>query len=148
VDLPADVAFIPLAPIRDPALVVPTVAFVLGVREAGDRSLADALVAALQGRRVLLVLDNLEQVLAAVPALAQLMAGCADLKVLATSRMVLRLYRERVFPVPSLALSAPDHPVLPDPAARLSASHATTVTSTRDSPAYGCVSTMQPAHAT
>src|SRR5918997_4779734 len=78
-DLAADfaggVAFVALAPVADPALVLPTIAQAVGVREAGDRPLAERLARALIGRRLLLVLDNFEHVLAAAPAVAALLAA-------------------------------------------------------------------------
>jgi non-specific serine/threonine protein kinase len=101
------VAFVSLAPIRDPRLVLPTVAQVLGVREAGDWSVVEVLADALGERLLLLVLDNLEQVPAA-PHIAELLVACPSVKVLATSREVLRVSGECDFPVPPLAL--PDGP--------------------------------------
>jgi predicted ATPase/DNA-binding CsgD family transcriptional regulator len=98
------VGFVPLAPIRDAALVMPTIAQALGVREAGDRPLADQLIALLRERALLLVLDNLEQVLAAAPRIAALLAACPRLTVFATSRAPLRVSGERIFDVPPLAL--------------------------------------------
>jgi predicted ATPase/DNA-binding CsgD family transcriptional regulator len=98
------VAFVPLAAIRDPALVLPTIAQALGVREAGDRPLTDQLVALLRDRELLLVLDNLEQVLAAAPRVAALLAACPRLTILATSRAPLRVSGERTFDVPPLTL--------------------------------------------
>jgi predicted ATPase/DNA-binding CsgD family transcriptional regulator len=95
--------FVPLAPIRDPALVLPTVAHALGFRDGGDRPLAARLATALRDRTVLLVLDNLEQVLDAGPQLAELLAGCPGLTVLATSRALLRVSGEHDFPVAPLA---------------------------------------------
>ncbi len=103
---PDGVAFVPLAAVRDPGLVLPTIAAALGVREAGDRPLADRLAAALRGRAPLLVLDNLEQVPAAAPRLAALLAACPGLTVLATSRAPLRVSGERTLGVPPLALPA------------------------------------------
>ena len=97
-------AFVPLAPVRDPALVVPTIAQALGVQEAGHRSLVGRLAAFLGERELLLVLDNLEQVVAAAPRVAALLAACPGLTVLATSRAPLRLSGEREFPVPPLTL--------------------------------------------
>ena len=101
---PDGVGFVPLAPIRDPALVLPAIAQALGVREAGDRPLADQLVGLLRDRELLLVLDNLEQVLSAAPRIAALLAACSRLTVLATSRAPLRVSGERTFDVPPLAL--------------------------------------------
>ena len=101
---PDGVGFVPLAAIRDPALVLPTIAQALGVREAGDRPLADQLVGLLRDRELLLVLDNLEQVLAAAPRVAALLAACPRLTILATSRAPLRVSGERTFDVPPLAL--------------------------------------------
>ena len=63
-DFADGVRFVPLAPVRDPALVLPTIAQALGVREAGDAPLADRLAAALRATAaLLLVLDNFEHVL-------------------------------------------------------------------------------------
>ena len=101
-------AFVELAPVADPSLVASTVAQALGVRPAGAESPAAALVRALRGRRLLLVLDNFEHVLPAAPLVAELLAACPELTVLATSRAPLRLRGERVLPVPPLALPDPD----------------------------------------
>jgi predicted ATPase len=103
-DFPDGVAFVPLAAIRDPALVLPALAQAMGVREAGDRPLADQLVALLHDRTLLLVLDNVEQVLAAAPRVASLLAACPCLTVLATSRAPLRVSGERTFSVRPLQL--------------------------------------------
>jgi non-specific serine/threonine protein kinase len=106
------IAFVPLAAVRDPTLVLPTVAWALGLRESPDRPPPDQLAAWLGGRRFLLVLDNLEQVVAAAPYLADLLARCPELKILATSRVALRLSGERQYPVPPLGLA--DLATLPD----------------------------------
>src|SRR5262245_51589007 len=71
------VMFVPLAPILDPALVLPTISQALGVRETGTRPLADRLQTVLRDREMLLVLDNLEQVLEAGAEIAALLAACA-----------------------------------------------------------------------
>ena len=96
--------FVPLAPLADPALVLPTLAQAFGVRDAGDRPLAERLRGALAGRHALLVLDNVEQVVASAPAVAALLAACPDLKALATSRVRLRVSGEHTYRVPPLAL--------------------------------------------
>jgi non-specific serine/threonine protein kinase len=105
------VAFVPLAPISDPALVLPTVARTFGLREGPDRPLPEQLADRLGGRRFLLVLDNLEQVAAAAADLADLLGLCPGLKVLATSRVLLRVSGEHRYSVPPLHL--PDLSRLP-----------------------------------
>lgn len=106
-----EVAFVPLAAVRDPALVVPTIGHDLGVRDTPDRPLGEWVAAALRGRRALLVVDNAEQVLAAVAAaVADLLAACAGLTVVATSREALGLTGERVVAVGPLPLPGDDAP--------------------------------------
>jgi predicted ATPase/DNA-binding SARP family transcriptional activator len=97
------VFLVDLAAVRDPALVVPAVAAALGVREGGGSSVADALVRELGDRDVLLVLDNVEQVIAAAAALGDLLARTRGLRLLVTSRTPLRLAAERVILVEPLA---------------------------------------------
>ena len=80
----------------------------MAVREAGGRPLREALATFLRGRRLLLVLDNFEQVVAAAPSVTALLAACPDLKVLVTSRIALRVLGEQEFPVPPLALPDPE----------------------------------------
>ncbi|MEA2523389.1 MAG: hypothetical protein QOF73_616, partial [Thermomicrobiales bacterium] len=99
-------AFVDLAAVRDPGLVLPAVAAVLGVREVPDRQLIDALVEALRGRSLLLVLDNLEQVATAGTDLADLVAGSPGLTILATSRVPLHVSVEQEYPVPALTTPA------------------------------------------
>src|SRR5206468_884492 len=85
-DFPDGVCFVPLAPIRDSALVPSAIAGVLGVREAGGRPLVAGLQAFLKDRRALLLLDNVEHVLDAAPVVTELLTVCPRLAVLATSR--------------------------------------------------------------
>ncbi|MBI4497726.1 MAG: tetratricopeptide repeat protein [Chloroflexi bacterium] len=105
-DFPDGVFFVSLAPVTDPALVIPTVASALGIADydRGAASQFDRLRASLQDQRVLLVLDNFEQVLAAAPSLTGLLAACARLKVLVTSRAALRVRGEHEYTVSPLAL--------------------------------------------
>jgi predicted ATPase/class 3 adenylate cyclase len=98
------VFFVALAPINDPGLVVSTIAQTLGVREVGGRPLLDSLKDTLRDKRLLLVLDNFEQVLPAAPLVTDLLAECPTLRILVTSRAVLRVSGERDYPVPPLAL--------------------------------------------
>ena len=116
---PDGVVFVDLAPLADPALVLPTVARALGLRPDGGAALDAQLALALRGRRALLLLDNLEQVAAAAATLAALVRACPTLALLATSRVALRVRGEQVYPVPPLAL--PDATAATDPAALLAA---------------------------
>jgi predicted ATPase/class 3 adenylate cyclase/DNA-binding CsgD family transcriptional regulator len=101
------VFFVSLAPLSDPELVPSAIAQALDLKETGGRPLVESLQDFLRGKRVLLVLDNFEHVLAAAPVVRMLLGAEPSLSVLVTSRAVLRLYGEHDFPVPPLAL--PDH---------------------------------------
>jgi predicted ATPase/class 3 adenylate cyclase len=101
-DFPGGVFLVTLAAIRDPGLVVPTVARTLGVREGAGRTVEEALGEFLGDRQVLLLLDNFEQVVEAAPEVAGLLAACPGLSVLVTSREPLRLSGEQEYPVPPL----------------------------------------------
>ena len=103
---PRRLAFVSLASLHDPDLVHPQIAAALGVRQGMERPLVDRLVAILADGPFLLVLDNLEQVPAAAPHIAQLLVACPRLTVLATSRAPLHVSGERTFVVPPLALPA------------------------------------------
>jgi len=105
------VFFVNLAPISDPALVVPTIAQTLGVSEAGSQPLSVTLHAFLRDKQMLLVLDNCERVLDAAPEVTNVLTACAGVRVLATSQATLGLRGERVYPVPPLAV--PDMALLP-----------------------------------
>jgi non-specific serine/threonine protein kinase len=74
--------FVDLAPLADPHLVVNAIAQTLGVRDAGDLALVESVRAHLREQRLVLLLDNFEQVLDAAPVVADLLAACSDLKVL------------------------------------------------------------------
>jgi predicted ATPase/class 3 adenylate cyclase len=102
--------FVDLAPLTDPALVPSVIATALGVQEEGDRPLLASLIADLQNKRLLLVLDNFEQVAAGAATVADLLAACPGLAVLATSRTRLRLRGEQELAVPPLALPEPGRP--------------------------------------
>jgi non-specific serine/threonine protein kinase len=104
------VYFVPLAPISDPALVVPATAHSLGVRESADVPLLEGLKTYLRTRNLLLVLDNFEQVVEGATLFSELQIAAPGLKVLATSRVPLHLYGEHEYPVPPLAV--PDGPPL------------------------------------
>jgi predicted ATPase len=91
---PDGVTFVGLGGVRDAGLVVGAIAAALAIREAPDRTPLEAVIDHLRERRELLVLDNCEHVLAAGPRVSELLAACPGLRVLATSRAVLRLRGE------------------------------------------------------
>jgi predicted ATPase/DNA-binding CsgD family transcriptional regulator len=100
-----------LAAIQEPTLVTAMVATVLGVRQAADVSVADALAAHLARQQMLLVLDNCEHVLDAVAQLsASLLLAADDIRILATSREPLRLPEEARYRLGPLTLPAPGAP--------------------------------------
>jgi len=86
--------FVDLSPLLESALVVPTIARTLGVLEQGGTTILDTLKEYLKERQLLLVLDNFEQVVDAAPHVAQLLSSCPEWKVLATSRVPLRVRAE------------------------------------------------------
>jgi non-specific serine/threonine protein kinase len=101
--------FVDLAPIDEPSLVPASVAKVLWVREETGRPITETLVEALRDRKLLVVLDNCEQVVTAAAKLAEtLLRGCPRVGLLATSREPLGIAGEHVYRVPSLGVPAPD----------------------------------------
>ncbi len=111
-DFADGVHLVSLAPISDPAFVIPTIAHSMGFMESGSQSLLDLLKTTLHDKHRLLLLDNFEHVITAATLLAELLEACPDLKLLVTSREVLRLRGEHQFAVLPLAL--PDLKHLPD----------------------------------
>jgi predicted ATPase/class 3 adenylate cyclase/Tfp pilus assembly protein PilF len=103
-DFPDGTFFAPLATLTEAELFFSAVAETLGVKETAEQPLEESLKDYLGQRRLLLVLDNFEQVLGAAPQVTELLAVAPGLKVLATSRAPLGLYGEHEFPVPPLSL--------------------------------------------
>jgi predicted ATPase/DNA-binding CsgD family transcriptional regulator len=97
-------AFVSLAPVVDPELVAPAMFQVLRGWEAGVEFSFDRLAHLVGDHALLLVLDNFEHVVSAAPVIADLLAVCPRLKILVTSRVVLRLSAEQEFAVPPLSL--------------------------------------------
>ena len=121
---PDGVCFVSLAAVRDPTVVLGTLARALGVRELPGRPLAAGVRDYLAGKRLLLVLDNFEQVLAAATLVTGLLAACPHLTMLVTSRIVLHVQGEQTFAVPPLTLpnrwrNAPTEPILQAEAVQL-----------------------------
>lgn len=100
--------FISLDSLFDPTLIIQTVASIFNVRESTSRPLNDGVIAALQGKQLLLILDNCEHLLDACAQLINtLLLHCPDLKVLATSREALGISGEVIFTMPSLPVPEP-----------------------------------------
>ena len=98
------VFFVALAPIRDYRLVAPAIVEALGLRDNGNLPSEDALKAYLQDKRMLLVLDNFEQVIDAASVVVGLLQTAPDLKVMVTSRAALNVLGEQQFPIAPLSL--------------------------------------------
>jgi predicted ATPase/class 3 adenylate cyclase len=116
------VIFVALAQLVDSALVIPTIAGSIGLPEQPGRRPLDVLKDYLRNKSVLFVLDNFEQVMDGARVVAELLGAAPGLKVVVTSRSVLRLRGEREIGVPPLAVpsraQAPDSDIL-SPAVRL-----------------------------
>lgn len=95
--------FVPLEGVLEPGLLLPTIAFGLGIRDNGEAALEERISLALAERRVLIVLDNFEQIVDAAPVLVRLYTVAPAAMFLVTSRIVLHIRGERVYEVPSLA---------------------------------------------
>jgi predicted ATPase len=98
------VVFVPLEGVEDPAAVLPQVAASIGFGLDGVDAPVDALTAVFADRPVLLVIDNFEQVQAAAPDIAGLLARCPDVSALVTSRVPLKIRGEQVLPLGPLGL--------------------------------------------
>jgi len=104
---PEGTAFVDLSAVTDPQLVPDAIAAALGLVGQGRERPLDTLQRRLAGRRMLLVLDNFEQVLGAAPAVADLLQRVPGLRVLVTSRVVLRLRGEQEWRVDPLGVPPP-----------------------------------------
>ena len=104
---PDGVYFVELSTISDPELVLPTVAMALSLPDHGKRTSLDRLADHLGDQRVLLVLDNFEQVTDAAAAVKDLLGRCPNLTVIVSSRVVLRVSGEQEYLVPPLGLPDP-----------------------------------------
>ena len=98
------VFFIDLSPNRDAQAVLASIARTIGLTETADGTLLAELERQLHHQRVLLVLDNFEQVMEAAPTAIELLSGCPALKLLVTSREPLHVRGEHVYAVPPLSL--------------------------------------------
>lgn len=99
--------FVDLAPLSDPELVPSTIASALSIREEPGQPILDRIIERLGVRRVLVLLDNLEQLPAASPLIGELLARCPNIHVLVTSRAPLHLRGEQEYLVDPLRLPEP-----------------------------------------
>jgi predicted ATPase/class 3 adenylate cyclase len=104
--------FVDLSSVHDPALVASVIAGELGVAEVPGRPILDAVKDHLRHKELLLVADNFEQLVDAAGVIEDLLAEAPDLKVIATSRVVLSLRGEQEYEVPPLRPAEPGN--LPD----------------------------------
>src|SRR5579864_1640252 len=93
-DFPDGIFWVPLAELRDAKMVTPAIAQAVGSPGSLDGRLT--------GKRMLIVIDNFEQVMSSAPDVAKMLDGAESVKVLVTSREPLRLRAEYEFPVPTL----------------------------------------------
>ncbi|HLY13947.1 MAG TPA: adenylate/guanylate cyclase domain-containing protein, partial [Candidatus Limnocylindrales bacterium] len=110
-DFPEGVYFVALEPIREAALVGTTIAAVLGLTEDSNVPIGARLSAWIGARKILLDLDNFEQVIEAAPLIGELIRSTTALKLIVSSRSPLRISGEQEYPVPGL-------PTPPDSAAQ------------------------------
>lgn len=110
-EFPDGVYFVGLATITDRQMVVSAILQTLGIKEAAGQSLLESLKTYLLDKHLMLLLDNFEQVLAAAPIVTELLEAAPMLKIMVTSRVVLRLAAEQEYSLPPLVL--PDLKKLP-----------------------------------
>jgi predicted ATPase len=108
-DFTDGVYFVALAPLRDPDMVLPTIAHTLSLKESGSEPVTDRLHTYLRDKHLLLMLDNFEHLMPAAPVVGELLTTCPHLKLLVTSREVLHLRAEQQFSVPPLAVPDRKH---------------------------------------
>ncbi|CAN5697961.1 hypothetical protein BH23CHL4_BH23CHL4_15870 [soil metagenome] len=108
------VRFVPLDSVRDPSLVAAAIAQAVDVQPTGGAVMHDAMTSAFQQGNILLVVDNFEHVLTAASVLTELLAHCPGLKILVTSRVLIRVTGENAMAIPPLASPDPLTPLALD----------------------------------
>jgi len=103
-DYPDGVWFVPLDSLSDPLLVTHTVASVFGIREGADGQVTETLKNVLHWKAMLLILDNCEHLLDSCAQLIKiLLTHCPSLRILTTSREILKMEGEATYYLPSLS---------------------------------------------
>ncbi|WP_082541290.1 DUF4062 domain-containing protein [Microbacterium sp. Root166] len=113
--------FVLLEGVLEPGLLLPTIAYHLGIRDNGEAALEERISHALADRKVLVVLDNFEQIVEAAPVLVRLYSVAPTATFLVTSRIVLRIRGERVYEVPTLTTPPQGASASLDPSTRSAA---------------------------
>jgi predicted ATPase len=103
-EFPEGVYFVEMGTTVDPDLAASTIAKSLGVQEVSGKPKLEVLTSHLENKRILLVIDNFEQITDAAPQIAELLTSSLSLKILVTSRNLLHLSAEHEFAVPALTL--------------------------------------------
>jgi predicted ATPase len=113
-NFPDGVYLVALAPLTDSNLLASSIAMTLGILENPTRPVVESVKDSLQPKQTLLVLDNFEQIVAAAPVVADLLAACPGVKVLITSRVVLHIRGEHEYPVAPLKLPEAGRQLAPE----------------------------------
>lgn len=100
------VCFVPLATLRDPDLLMSTVATALGIRDRAPLTSEQQVKMILRDMHMLLFLDNFEHLINASSIVEELLQACPHIKILVTSRQILQLQAEHIFTIPTLSLPA------------------------------------------
>jgi predicted ATPase len=108
-DFDDGVFFVDLSSLREADLVAPAIAHTFSLHELPDKSLMEVLKEHLSKKKLLLILDNFEQITEAASDLSHLLSASKELKILVTSRELLRLSAEHHFPLAPLAFAENDN---------------------------------------
>lgn len=106
---PDGIFFVDLSPIVEAGFAASRIAQAFGIKESHSRSLIDDIKDYLRDKRLLLLLDNFEQIVSAAPIITEFLFAAPELRVLVTSREALRLYGEHEYPVSPLCLPEEAH---------------------------------------
>jgi predicted ATPase len=130
------VAWVPLAEIHDPALVLPAIARSLGIVVLQPACLLNQICSAVGEWDLVLILDNVEQVVSAATDMAAILSACPGLTLLATSRQPLRISGEHILPVPPLILRSQRDVLLREPSGEADAIRLFAMRAAADSPPF------------
>ncbi|MEO6589075.1 MAG: alpha/beta fold hydrolase [Pyrinomonadaceae bacterium] len=109
-EFPDGVFFVELSAITKVDLVAPEIAQILSIKESGSEQIENILKNFLAAKKILLILDNFEQIVKAAPLVAEILASAPGLKILVTSRNILQIRGEHEYKVPPLDLPDPHKP--------------------------------------